>query len=77
MLDKGDTVLDKEDKEDLQKFDYKKYILPDVYFDEDSVVDRIIEYCENNFKIDDHTRKIYDSFFYTKEKDYFVIMIKV
>ncbi|MBR1840615.1 MAG: hypothetical protein IJ778_00620, partial [Alphaproteobacteria bacterium] len=52
---------------DLQKFDYKKYILPDVYFDEDSVVDCIIEYCENNFKIDERTRKIYDSFFYTKE----------
>lgn len=67
MLDKGDTILDKDDKEDLRKFDYKKYILPDVFFDEDAVVERIIEYCENNFEVDETRRSVYDSFFYTKE----------
>lgn len=67
MLDKGDSVLSKEDTEDLKKFDYKKYVLPDVFFDENAVVDRIIEYCENNFDVDEKAQKIYDSFFYTKE----------
>ncbi|MBR1825091.1 MAG: glycosyltransferase [Alphaproteobacteria bacterium] len=67
MLDKGDPLLDHYDWEDLEKFDYKKYILPDVFFDEDAVVNRLIEYCENNFKIDKRTRQIYDSFFYTKK----------
>ncbi|MBR1840966.1 MAG: CDP-glycerol glycerophosphotransferase family protein, partial [Alphaproteobacteria bacterium] len=67
MLDKDDPLLERYDGEDLAKFEYKQYILPDVYFDEDSVVNRVIEYCENNFKIDDDTRKIYDSFFYTKK----------
>lgn len=67
MLDKGDSVLGKEDTEDLRKFDYKKYVLPNVSFDENAAVERIIEYCENNFKADKKTQKIYDSFFYTKE----------
>ena len=67
VLDKDDASLPKFEREDLSKFDYKKYILPDVYFDEDAAVSRLIEYCENNFKIDENTQKIYDSFFYTKE----------
>lgn len=67
MLDKNDKILDRYDEEDLEKFDYKQYILPDVYFEEDDVVNRIIEYCENNFKTDGATQKIYDSFFYTKK----------
>lgn len=67
MLDKGDPLLDHYDREDLEKFDYKKYILPDVFFDEDEVVDKIIAYCENDFTVDTETRAIYDSFFYTKE----------
>ena len=67
ILDRGDPVLGRFDAMDLKRFHYKRFILPDVYFDEDAVVNRVIEYCENNFKIDDRTRKIYDSFFYTKE----------
>ncbi len=67
ILDKEDSSLPKFEREDLAKFDYKQYILPDVFFDEDAVVNRVIEYCENNFKIDERTREIYDSFFYTKE----------
>ncbi|MBQ9271940.1 MAG: glycosyltransferase [Alphaproteobacteria bacterium] len=66
-LDKDDTILNKYDKDDLSRFEYKQYILPNVYFDEEAVVNRVIEYCENNFKIDERTREIYDSFFYTKE----------
>lgn len=67
LLDKGDGLLDCYDREDLEKFDYKQYILPDVYFEEDAVVNRIIEYCENNFKTDEETQKVYDLFFYTKK----------
>ena len=67
ILDRGDPVLGRFDAMDLKRFHYKRFILPNVFFDEDAVVNRIIEYCENNFKIDERTRKIYDSFFYTKE----------
>ncbi len=67
MLDKGDPMLGRYDSKDLSRFDYKQYVLPDVFFDEDAAVERVIEYCENNFKTDEITRKIYDSFFYTKE----------
>ncbi|MBR6356405.1 MAG: glycosyltransferase [Alphaproteobacteria bacterium] len=67
MLDRDDVALGEYDREDLQKFDYKQYILPDVFFDEEKAVERLIEYCENNFEIDENTQKIYDSFFYTKE----------
>lgn len=67
MLDRDDVALGQYDREDLQKFDYKQYILPDVFFDEEKAVERLIEYCENNFEIDENTQKIYDSFFYTKE----------
>ena len=67
ILDKDDRALNRFDAKDLIRFNYKQYILPDVFFDENAVVNRVIEYCENNFKIDERTREIYDSFFYTKE----------
>ncbi|MBR3676701.1 MAG: glycosyltransferase [Alphaproteobacteria bacterium] len=67
ILDREDPVLGRFDAMDLKRFHYKRFILPNVYFDEEAVVNRVIEYCENNFKIDEHTCEIYDSFFYTKE----------
>ena len=67
ILDRHDSSLQQFEREDLAKFDYKQYILPNVYFEEDDVINRVIEYCENDFKIDAATKKIYDSFFYTKE----------
>jgi len=67
ILDREDSSLPEYERKDLAGFDYKQYILPNVFFDEEAVVNRVIEYCENNFKIDEHTREIYDSFFYTKE----------
>ena len=67
ILDREDSSLPEYERKDLAGFDYKQYILPDVFFNEDAVVNRVIEYCENNFKIDERTREIYDSFFYTKE----------
>lgn len=67
MLDKTDSLLNRFDKEDLAKFDYKQYILPNVLYDEQKVVKRLIEYCENNFEINHATQQIYDTFFYTKE----------
>ena len=67
ILDKDDRALNRFDAKDLAGFDYKQYILSDVFFNEDAVVNRVIEYCENNFKIDERTHDIYNSFFYTKE----------
>lgn len=67
ILDKNDSNLTKMDKIDVECFDYKKYIMPNVVFDEQLVVEKIKYYIENNFELEPETKQKYDKFFYTKE----------
>lgn len=67
ILDKNDSHLNSLERKGLDSFDYKQYIMPNVLFDEESVVERIKHYVENNFELEPETRQKYDKFFYTKE----------
>ena len=66
ILDKGDPILGKLDKKDIDCFDYKQYIMPNVIFDEQGVIEKIKYYVENNFELEDNVKEKYESFFYTK-----------
>ena len=67
ILDKNDPVLGKWDNLDIKHFDYKQYIMPNVFFDEESVIKKLKFYIENNFQLEPKTQEKYDNFFYTKE----------
>ena len=66
ILDKDDPLLNEQDEEDIRNFDYKKYIIPNVCYDESQVVQKIINYIENNFELEADVKEKYKQFFYTK-----------
>ncbi len=67
LLDKNDKNLNKWDKEDLRHFEYKKYLIPNVIFDESKLIEKIKYYVEHNFQLEPDVQYKYDSFFYTKD----------
>lgn len=67
ILDKGDSHLKPFEQDDIERMNYKQYIMPNILFDEDSVVEKIKYYVENNFELEPITKQKYDKFFYTKE----------
>ncbi len=67
LLDKNEPNAHPQDKNDMAKFDYKKYILPNVCFEEDEVIEKIKYYVENNFELEPENKEKYNKFFYTKE----------
>ncbi len=66
-LDYADKKLGWVDRKSLDCFDYKKYIMPNVVFEENDVIDKIKHYVENGFQLEAETKTTYDKFFYTKE----------
>jgi len=66
ILDYQDRAVGYHDREDLDRFAFKRYLLPDVFFSEEEVLERLKYYVERNFKIDKETKQIYNKFFYTK-----------
>lgn len=66
ILDHDCTHLNRLEHEDLEKFKYKKYLIPNVVFNEKDVVDKIKHYIQNNFELEPEVRKECDKFFYTK-----------
>ena len=66
ILDYNDINLGRFDSKDIERFRYKKFVLPDVFFSEEEVLERLKYYVERNFKIDKETKQIYNKFFYTK-----------
>ncbi len=67
LLDKNDKNLNKWDREDLRHFEYKKYLIPNVIFDESKLIEKIKYYVEHNFQLEPDVQYKYDSFFYTKD----------
>jgi len=65
--DKGDICLDEHERKGIDSFEYKQYIMPNVFFDQNSVIEKIKYYVENDFKLEDEVKVRYDRFFYTKE----------
>ncbi len=67
LLDKGDENL-----EDIERdgFDYfytsNKDVLPDIYLDEQDVIEKIKHYTENGFQLGESTKNIYSQYFYIK-----------
>ncbi len=67
ILDKNDNTLNPIEKRGIDTFDYKKFILPNVFFNEDEVISKLKHYVENNFELELINKEKYDKFFYTKE----------
>lgn len=67
IMDRYDNILGKWDKEDLSKFDYKKYILPNICFNYDELIEQIKKCIKNDLKLNDTEQEIYEKFFFTKE----------
>ena len=66
-LDSGDKNLSKYDKFDLDNLIQKKESFPNIFFKEEDIINCIKKYIDNNFKIDEDTRKIYNEFFIVRE----------
>jgi len=67
ILDKDDITLNPLEQKGINSFDYKKYIIPNVYYEEDEVIEKLKYYVENDFELEPETKQKYDKFFYTKE----------
>ena len=67
LLDKDDPILNKFDREDMKRFEYKKYLISNVCYTENELINRIKHYVESNFELEPDIKEKYDRFFYTKE----------
>lgn len=67
VLDKEDCNLSDLDRFDVDSFDYKKNIMPNVLFDEKSVVEKLKYYIDNDFVLEPEVKKQYNKFFYIKD----------
>ena len=66
LLDKEDSRLSDLDRFDLECIANKKNNIPNMLFDEKSVVRKIKYYIDNDFVIESEVKEKYDKFFYTK-----------
>lgn len=66
-LDKGCECLNKLEKEDLERFSYKQYVLANVFNSLDEVIDKAIYYINNNFVLEKQIKEKYEGFFFVKE----------
>ncbi len=67
ILDRGDTALNPLEKADIESFEIKKELVPNVYYDETFTIEKLKYYIENNFVLESEVSAKYDKFFYTKE----------
>lgn len=65
--DRGDTVLNPLEKADIESFEVKKELVPNVYYDDVLAIEKLKYYIENNFSLESEVSAKYDKFFYTKE----------
>ena len=64
-LDKGDKLLEKNQYRDLELLKEKTF--PNIFFDENAVIEKIKYYVNNDFKVEKEVLDIYDTFFYIKD----------
>ena len=67
LLDKKDPLLGQLDRQDMECFDYKQYIFPNVFFEEETLIKKLKYYIEQDFIIEQEIKNKYNQFFYTKE----------
>lgn len=67
LLDYNDSTLHNLDRKDMEVFDYKKYIFPNVTYTEDELIEKIKYYVERDFELEPDVKEKYDKFFYIKE----------
>ncbi len=66
LMDRFDPNLSEIDKPDLKKFDYKQYVFPNIYFEQEDIINKIKLYVENDFNIEPEVQEKYNKFFYFK-----------
>ncbi|MBQ8750114.1 MAG: CDP-glycerol glycerophosphotransferase family protein [Alphaproteobacteria bacterium] len=66
-LDKGDIWLNKAQHRDLELLNIKKDVFPNIFFNEQEVIEKLKYYINNNFKIEPQLITMYDKFFFTRE----------
>lgn len=67
LLDSEDKNLNKYERKDIERFEYKKCLLPNVFYKEDEVLDKLKFYITNDFNLEPQNEVEYRKFFYTKE----------
>ncbi len=66
VLDLGCPHLSRCERESLDKFKYKKYLIPNVVFTEQDAINKIKYYVQNNFELEPDVQKQCNDFFYTR-----------
>lgn len=68
-LDDGDKFLNSIDRKDQTNAKDKDNQLYNVFYNEDAVVNKVLQYIANDFVLEDDYRKLMKSYFYTKQKN--------
>lgn len=66
-LDRGDPLLEVNQYIDLELLKQKENIFPNIFFNEDDVVNKIKYYADRNFVLEKDVADIYDKFFFIKQ----------
>ena len=66
-LDRGDKLLEKNQYIDMEALKEKQSTFPNIFFDENEVIEKIKYYIENNFILEPEITDIYNKFFFIKE----------
>ena len=66
-LDRGDPLLEVNQYIDLELLKQKESIFPNIFFNEDDVVNKIKYYADRNFVLEKDVADIYDKFFFIKQ----------
>jgi hypothetical protein len=66
-LDRGDKLLEKNQYIDMEALKEKQSTFPNIFFDENEVIEKIKYYIENDFILEPEITDIYNKFFFIKE----------
>lgn len=66
-LDRGDKLLEKNQYIDMEALKEKQSTFPNIFFDENEVIEKIKYYIENDFILEQEITDIYNKFFFIKE----------
>ena len=67
LLDFQDKNLNKYESKDIERFKYKKLVIPNVFYNENDVINKLKFYIENSFVLEEKNKTQYNKFFYEKE----------
>lgn len=52
---------------DIERFEYKKFVIPNVFYNKNDVINKLKFYIENSFVLEKKNKTQYNKFFYEKE----------